>query len=102
MQISAESASATGRVILHLVAIARLSAAWLLTLLVLPYLWGRSFIGLQLTGRPETRFGLLLLVVMAVVFALTYRLGSVPTRRHWLIPVVIGVGFTWIIVNVAV
>jgi outer membrane protein assembly factor BamB len=79
----------------------RIVLAWVLTVLGLPYTWGRCFIGAQLTGRPETWFALALVVIVAAVVALNYRVGSPPmTRRHHCV-VGLLVGGTWWGVNLA-
>lgn len=80
----------------------RLAVAWLLTVLALPYLWGRSFIGWQLTGRPEPVFGLTLLAVGAVIVGLTFGVGSSPLLRRWLVLVGFAVTATWMAINVAI
>jgi outer membrane protein assembly factor BamB len=79
----------------------RIALAWLLTVLGLPYTWGRCFIGWQLTGRPETWFALALLLVVAAVVALTYGVGAITARRnkYWLVGSLVGA--TWVAVNVA-
>jgi outer membrane protein assembly factor BamB len=77
----------------------RLGGAWLLTVAGLPYTWGRSFVGWQLTGRPETRFAVALVIVITAIVVLTYRLGAMmPRRQRWLIGSLVAA--SWSVVNV--
>src|SRR5262245_18803830 len=78
-------------------AIARLVIAGTLTVVTLPYLWARSFVGWQMMGRPETVFALLLLIVLTVIIGLNFRVG--PTRPRWIAPVCLIVGCAWMVVN---
>jgi outer membrane protein assembly factor BamB len=81
------------------IAIIRILAAWTLTVLGLPYVWARSFIGWQLIGRPEPAFALILLVVLAAIIALSYHVAAVSIRRRWVLPVSLVVATAWIAVN---
>jgi outer membrane protein assembly factor BamB len=78
----------------------RMAAAWAFTAFALPYLWARSFIGWQMTGRPESRFALALMIVLAGIVALTFHRGAMLARRRLVVPILVAVACTWIVVNV--
>jgi outer membrane protein assembly factor BamB len=74
----------------------RLIAAWVLTLTVLPYAWGRTAIIWMLVGRPETEYALMLLAGIVTVMVLTRGL-AVELGRSWLDRLVAwGVPLTWV------
>lgn len=61
----------------------RLIAAWLMTVFVLPYAWGRTvLIWMSDAGAPELEFVLLLLASLVVLTALTYELGDRFQQRR--------------------
>jgi outer membrane protein assembly factor BamB len=79
----------------------RVLAAWLLTSVSLPYVWGRSFIGWQLMGRPEPWVAMALVVVAGAIVALTFHAGSAPAMRRYGVLVGVAVVGAWVAVHVA-
>jgi outer membrane protein assembly factor BamB len=77
----------------------RIAAALLLTSFALPYVWGRSFIGWQFTGKPEVFFGACLAVVIGVVIALTWHVAGDPSRWRLAFAIEAVVIVAWIVVN---
>lgn len=74
----------------------RLVAAWLLTLGVLVYFWGRTLIMWMMLGRPEWPYPAGLVAALAAVMALTYQLSAAlnrPRLDRW---VVWGVPLSWV------
>jgi outer membrane protein assembly factor BamB len=74
----------------------RLVGAWVLTLGVLVYFWGRTLIFWMMVGRPEKWFLVGLVVALAAVMALTYRLSAAlnrPRLDRW---VLWGVPLSWV------
>lgn len=80
----------------------RLLLAVCVTLLVLPYAWGRSLIMAMLVGRPEPPFVRLLLIGMAVVVVLTWRQAETPHGRRWQGWWLGGVALAWLVVNAVI
>ena len=82
------------------VVLGRITFAWLLTSLALPYAWGRSFIGWQLTGRPEPAVLGALIVVALLILGFTYHAGLRLTPRQLVIVYAL-VAICWIATNAA-
>lgn len=79
--------------------VTRLILAWVLTLAVLPYAWGRTLVFGMLAGRPEPPFLGLLAVGLLAVIALTAGLSAelAPWRfRRW---VGVGVAASWVVLT---
>jgi outer membrane protein assembly factor BamB len=85
----------------HVTGILRVICAGLLTVTCLPYTWARNFIGWQLTGSVETPFVLALVIALAAIITLTWRVSTAAQRRRWLWPTGLAVAFTWVAINVA-
>ncbi len=80
----------------RLTPVVRLIVAWVLTLGVLVYFWGRTLIFWMMVGRPEPTFLVGLVAALAAVMALTYRLSAAlnrPRLDRW---VVWGVPLSWV------
>jgi outer membrane protein assembly factor BamB len=79
--------------------VTRLILAWVLTLAVLPYAWGRTLVYGMLAGWPESTYLGLLVVGLLAVIALTTGLSVelAPWRfRRW---VGIGVAASWVVLT---
>jgi outer membrane protein assembly factor BamB len=79
--------------------VVRLILAWAVTLVFLPYAWGRTLVIWMMVGRPEPRFFAELLVGLLAVVALTYGLWRALAGfrfRRWVGP---AVGLSWVLVN---
>jgi outer membrane protein assembly factor BamB len=77
--------------------VARLVTTLVMTLALLPYAWGRTLVMSMLEGKPDVRFGLLTLVGILAVIALTRGLGA-SFSRSWMNRVLVwGVAIPWLL-----
>jgi len=74
----------------------RLLLALLATVTLLPYAWGRTYLILMLTGGAEREYAGLVLVGIATVIALTFRLGLKFPGRTTTRRVAVTVALLWI------
>lgn len=82
------------------VPIARLVAAWLITLGVLPYAWGRTvLIWMSDAGAPEVPYVILVFISLLVVVALTYGLGGRFQQRRTRFLIMGAVFASWFAAN---
>jgi outer membrane protein assembly factor BamB len=86
------------RMILRLrrMAFVRLAIAWVMTLGVLVYFWGRTLVIWMMIGRPEAPFLAGLVVSLAAVMLLTYRLSAELNRPRLDRFVIWGVPLSWV------
>ncbi|QDU47666.1 outer membrane biogenesis protein BamB [Symmachiella dynata] len=83
------------------IAIIRLILAWIGTLSILPYTWGRTIVYWMSQGAPETSFLQLLIATIAGLAVLTYGVGSKfrhPRTKYVLLGCVVA---SWLAANVA-
>jgi outer membrane protein assembly factor BamB len=82
------------------VPIARLALAWVATLALLPYSWGRTLVVAMLAGWPEPWSAIMLVFGIAAVMVLTFDLSAsirAPWLRRW--GGIAGIMIGWVIVN---
>ncbi|MBI3468539.1 MAG: PQQ-binding-like beta-propeller repeat protein [Planctomycetes bacterium] len=79
--------------------VTRVVLASLVTLILLPYAWGRTLIIWMLAGRPEPVFAAALVIAVIVVLGLSFGVGESRTfsgRRWWVVGTV---ATTWVAAN---
>src|SRR5262249_20622721 len=76
----------------------RLAAAWIITMLVLPYAWARTLVIWMWVGQVPTRFVVMLVLGLLGVALLTFGLSS-PFPRRFNRLVGVTVALTWCVVD---